>query len=160
MKIYYINGYNGENSNKPKILENMLNTEIKHIVYDYSKNNIKEIEELSKDADLIIASSTGAYIARTICFNHNIPLVSLNPVIDLDKTFKKLNVKTPNIPRLPDNYLLSEIVFVTEDDELIDHRETFLKFPTRTKIYPGTHRFETLNLIKNDLLEFIKYTIL
>lgn len=160
MKIAYINGYNGENSNKPKDLSKILNMTVDHIVYDYKENNIEEIKVLAKNYDLIIGSSTGAYIARDICFDLNIPLISLNPVIDLEKTFKELGVKTPNIAKHNFTKVLEEIIFLNEDDELIDFEKSLKLFSDKNAeivIFDnGTHRFNNLVDIKEHTLDFIR----
>lgn len=89
MKILYINGYQGSNK-KAKILEKMLNFNIDFLYVDYDKEiDYKSLEEQAKDYDLIIGSSTGSYLGRSICERNNIPLISLNPVINLEETFDK-----------------------------------------------------------------------
>jgi len=157
MKIFYINGYKGENSNKPKILSEMLNNDVTHIKWIYDVTPYSDIENEVKNADLIIGSSTGSYIARSICEKHNIPLVSYNPVIDINETFNKLNVTVPNIKK-PDFSLLDEIIFLNEDDELIDYKKTKLKFPNQTIVFKkGGHIFNNLNDTKEHLINFIKF---
>jgi len=159
MKIVYINGYNGENSSKPEKLSQILNTEVKHIKYVYGEN-IDEIVEQASEADLIIASSTGSYIGRYIAEKYNISLISLNPITDkksLIKTFNKLNVEVPNLVE-PRGLLLSEIIFVNRDDELIDYKDTLEKYPNQTIVFKkGTHRFKNLDEIKPYVLNFIKH---
>ncbi len=155
MKIYYINGYDGENSIKPKQLSQILETEVQHIIYNYKENNILEIANKCKDADLIIASSTGAYIARKICFDNTIPLISLNPVTNLEETFKKLGIPKPKIEELPKNYSLCELILINKDDELIDYKTTSAQFPNKSKVFEtGGHRFE--NILDEDVKEAIK----
>lgn len=160
MKVAYINGFKGENSSKPKKLSKILGLTVDHIVYDYNKNNIQKIEDKAKNYDVIIASSTGAYIARSIAEKHNIALISLNPVINLEKTFKKLNVKVPDIPKPNYDILLEEIVLLNKDDELIDYREAeeIFKKKNQCKVYEkGGHRFENLEEVAEDIKEFLKF---
>lgn len=159
MKIAYINGYKGEKSKKYSELSKILNINIDHIVYKYSENNIDEIKEQAKDYDIIIASSTGAYIARDICFELNIPLISLNPVIDIFETFGKIGEPAPNIK--PHNFakVLEEIVFLNKDDELVDYnksKELFDKKNTWTVSFnKGTHRFNNLVDTKDYIFSFL-----
>jgi uncharacterized protein with ATP-grasp and redox domains len=91
MKIGYINGVSltPTKSSKIKKLEKILGTPIDWIKYEYLKDNSKEVQERIKEYDLIISSSTGSHIARLGCYNFNVPLISINPVIDLKKTFRK-----------------------------------------------------------------------
>ena len=156
--IFYINGYraNGESSKHIKLTQ-LLNMEVKLAKYIYKENNIEEIRETVKDADLIIASSTGAYLARDICYGYNIPLISLNPVIDLQETFSKIGVKAPNIKNGNSKNLL-ELIICTKDDELIDYKKTLELFKDKrvTLIKNGGHRMIYLEPIKDDILDFIK----
>jgi len=158
MKIAYINGYNPNKiykGTKHIELSNYLNNKVDLIEYKYYDNNLEEIEEKAKDYDLIIASSTGAYLARNICYKHNILLVSLNPVIDLEHTFKKLNVPKPNIPNGIDKSL-KELILVNKDDELIHYKNTLDLFGTRVKVLDkGTHRFYNLEEGSKYIKEFI-----
>lgn len=157
MKIYYINGYKGENSEKSHEFEKMLGVNIQHVVYKYGETKYEDIVEKVKDADLIIGSSTGAYIARSICESYNITLISLNPVINLENTFAKLNVKEPILPK-PKFSKLSELVLLNKDDELIDYKEALSLFKNQCKVFEkGGHRFLNLKQTKEDVLEFIKY---
>jgi len=157
MKIYYINGYKGNNSNKPKILSDILNEDINHVVYDYDKNNLKEIYEKVKDADLIIGSSTGAYLIRDFCFNNSVPLISINPVINIKETFNKIGVPVPEIPEHNFRKNIQELVLVTEDDELIDYKDTIKLLNNVKSFEDGGHRFKNLERVKDDILEFIKF---
>jgi len=147
-KIYYINGYNESvyTGTKYKELSKLLNEDIVLAEYKYNENNLSEIEEKVKNADVIIASSTGAYLARNICYKHNIPLISLNPVIDLEKTFNDMNVEVPNIEN-GDDKNLKELILVTKDDELIPYMNTIKKYPLKSVIIEeGGHKFEKVNL--------------
>ncbi len=160
MKIYYINGYNGfGKSTKNVKLTELLGEPVILAEYRYEDNNIEEIRETVKDADLIISASTGSYIARKICWDYNIPLVSLNPVIDLERTFKKLNVKVPDIEGLPNNRIIEELILCNNGDELIDCDKTKELFPNSIILPGGDHRFSNLedaipyiNEFKNHLM--------
>jgi len=133
MNIVYINGYSEGTytGTKYKTLSTLLNEKITLVEYKYKDNNIKEIEEKIKNADLVIASSTGAYLARNICYKHNLPLIALNPVINLEETFNKIGVDVPKIPN-GNNKNLRELILVSEDDELINPLKTLEKFKTQT----------------------------
>ena len=165
MKIAYINGYLGENSTKPKILSSLLDIKIDHLIWDHKdKESIKKITKLAKDYDLIIASSTGAYIARGICEMYNIPLVSLNPVVDIDDAIKLIEsngnaLYSDDINSTGDEKL-SEIVFVTADDELLNYKKAINKYDNVLVINEGGHRFNNLKAITTDLKMFIKHAVL
>jgi len=155
MNIVYVNGYNGEKSKKPKLINKLINRDIQHARYIYNKTPFKEIESQCKDADIIIGSSNGAYIGRIIAEKYNIPLVSLNPVINIEETFRKLEIKAPIFPKIQD-LLLEEIIFLNKDDSLIDYKKTYDKYTTQCVIFNnGEHRFENINEIKEYLLNFI-----
>jgi len=155
MNIIYINGYKGEKSSKAKKLSKLLHLDIEHVVYNFDKNNIDEITEKSKKADIIIGSSTGAFIGRIIAEKYDIPLISLNPVVDLEKTFRKIGVPVPDIPS-PIYARIGQLNLVNKDDDLIDYTETVSTFPN-CKIYEkGGHRFSNLEETKEDILNFIK----
>ena len=158
MKIIYVNGYGGKNSSKPEVLGKILDLKIKHFKVDYG--DIPDLAEL-KTADVIIASSTGSYLARAVCEDNNIPLVSLNPIINLESlisTFSKLGVDVPVLPT-PGNSLIDEIIFITSDDELISAENTIksAKSDNIVVVEHGGHRFQDLEIIKPKLLEFLKF---
>ena len=159
LKIFYVNGYGGENSNKPEVLSKMLNTKVTHFKVDYNKLETLNLSEL-KSANLIIASSTGSYLARKVCEDNNIPLVSVNPIINenvLKTTFKKLNADVPKID-VPRGLLLDEIIFVTADDELIDYQKAKLSKSDNIVVFnKGGHRFLNMERIQPKLLEFMKF---
>ena len=146
-KIVYINGYNGENSKKPQVLSELLNLEIEFISVNYEKMNdelYKSIVSRAKEADIIIGSSTGSYLGRKICEEYNITLISFNPVIDIEETFKKMNTIPPKLPK-PDFLLLEEFIFVNDDDALIDYKKTVERFPNQVQVFSGGgHRFTNI----------------
>ncbi len=160
-KIVYINGYGGTGGKAKKIAK-IINKPIDSIVIDWDKFNStvdKEVRQKIKDGgyDVILASSTGGYYARAVAKDLGLGLISLNPVIDIDKTFSKIdrgNKKIPNIKYFDGP--LDEIVLVNKDDALIDYKDTQRKFKN-TKVYnSGGHRFENLPDIKVDVLKFLK----
>ena len=161
-KIVYINGYGGENSTKPQILSDFLNLCIEFVSVDYNSLNdeiYQGIKDKVKDADIIIASSTGSYFARKICEEYNITLISLNPVIDLQETFEKMKVMPPKLPK-PDFQLLSEVIFVNDDDELIDYKKTLKKFQNQVSVYSGGgHRFTNIEETIPYLKKAIKFLL-
>lgn len=159
MKIVYINGYRGTQSNKPSILSQELSYDIKFIQVDYDNLNNKiyaKIEENIKDIDIVISSSTGSYLARKICEDYSKILVSYNPVIDIETTFQRLDAQVPKLP-IPKFSSLNELIFVNEDDALIDYKNTLEKFKEKVKVFKvGGHRFknikETISILENYLM--------
>jgi len=155
MKIVYINGFKGEASNKPIEFAKLLETEIEHIKFIVNPDgttNVDEVTELAKDADLIIASSTGGYIAIEIAYNFNIPLITTNAITNYNmllETFKKLDHKID----LPDyrNVIIAHLSLVNADDELIEHDLNILG--EVVVFNKGGHRFtnleETIPYIKD-----------
>ncbi len=190
LKIAYINGYKGENSNKPSILSELLGINIDHIKIEYNSKYLgdilKDVETSieTKKYDLIIASSTGAYLARYYCDKYNIPLVSINPIIDLNVLYKIAEEK--EIVKIISNFVhktntaetaettetehLVEVILINEDDELISSNKTVEFCENNNIMYKlyknGGHRFTNLSdvneshKIAKDLKTFISYAIL
>ncbi len=97
-------------------------------------------------------------MARRAAAKYNIPVISLNPVIDLKKTFNDLGVKVPNIPET--NELLSELVFVNKDDELINPNDTIKKYNDRCIIFKkGGHRFTNISETIPYIMNFIRFNV-
>ena len=159
MKIAYIGGYKGT-GHKAEKLSKMLNIDIKPVILDYDifdDKKYKEIENEVKDSDVIIGSSTGSYLARSICEKHNIALISLNPVICIRDTFKKLGVTPPKIKK-PKFSLLDEIIFLNKDDEIINYEQTLNKFSNQCVVFEkGGHQFSNVEMLKDYILDFIKF---
>ena len=164
MKIVYINGFGGENSNKPKVLSNMFDCDVYHLKLKFDNGTINtdylDCYFEDNDVDLIVGSSTGAYIARYYADKFNTPLISINPVIDYKKTFDRigytleLEEKFQNL----NNLSLSNLILLNEDDELIDYKDTLEELKGYFKVYPkGGHRFENLLDTKKDIYDFLKY---
>jgi len=161
MKVVYINGFNGHNSNKPKRLSEILNIDIEHIklyINEDGSINYEDIKEKSKNADLIIASSTGAYIAQKICYEYNIPLVSLNGILthdELEKVFKKLNhkIKFEDYGRVS----IERLILINEDDDLVDPNHSLDLEGIGVLFKKGGHRFENLDEAKIFILDFINH---
>ena len=157
MKILYMNGYKGS-TNKARILEKIIKKPVDANLIDYDNFDYEKVEENAKNYDLIIGSSTGAYVARNICEKYNIPLISINPVIDINKTFDKLGVKAPKIPK-PEFLNLEELVLLGSNDTLINYKDTKKKLKNKAKIVikESDHRFGNLINTKKEILDFIKF---
>jgi len=83
MKVAYINGFKGENSSKPQKLSKLLGITVDHIVYDYNKNNIKE---LTKILSVLAANLTIKVINH---FNSLKPQKQLNSISSYVKKISK-----------------------------------------------------------------------
>ena len=159
--IYYINGWNGKNSTKAKKLTQYLHTEVKHLVFDNNNyNEIKKfIEKNVLDIDVLITSSTSSYIAQRLCYENNIKLVSINPVIDIHNTFNKMGEKIPEeIPINNRLYGISQLVLINKDDTLIDWNQTFELYKNNyhIKVFEkGGHRAENLEEMSKYIVEYI-----
>lgn len=166
MKIVYINGFQSENSSKPEKLSKLLGIDIEHVVLKVDANgetNIKEIEKYfeENDVDFIIGSSLGGYVAHYIASMFIIPTIVLNPVIDLEVTFK--DRVTPNLPLFVTEEIVPKLVLLAKDDNIIDYLPTLNKYKKNSKVvvYPyGGHRFlgSGLHKTKGDIEEFINKT--
>jgi len=166
MKIVYVNGLHGEKSTKPKKLSDILNREITHIVYDYEKHQGLYIEDLfdaldKEQPDVIIASSTGAYLVREYCFTRSVALIALNPVIDIEKTFRQIeeNIDIPYQYMTKYNHSISELVLVNLDDEVINPEETIQTLNNVLVFEKGGHRFSNLEETKGEIEHFLNFLV-
>ena len=165
MNIIYINGYNGENSSKPSQLEE-LGFNVKHIKIKYTngffnKETINSIIEEIKEfkADFIIASSMGSYIARFFANELNIPLISLNPVIDYKETLSKIGVQDLELPKIFTNYPIEHYVICNSDDELIDVNSTINYYHNKSKIIileKGGHKMNNFKEVMIEIKSIIE----
>lgn len=170
MKIIYINGYMGENSNKPQKLSQLLGTKVEHLKLLFDNNQINQ-EELANyfsqeanEIDFIIGSSTGAYIGRYYAFKYNIPLISLNPVVDIEKTFVEFHydLKLSDEFKNVNNLSVSNLIFLNKDDELLDYKITLERFNKHAHIIvfdKGGHRFSNLEDTAQPIKDFINYNL-
>jgi len=161
-KILYINGYRGHKSNKPTILKNELNKELNVEVYHIPTIyegyfDGKSIDNFLKvnDINLIVASSMGGFVSKYFAKEYNIPLVSINPMIDYTKSTNTKNVtfdkKFDNISGFQHSILLNI------DDELIPYKDTLELFKDKAEVEVfkrGGHRFN--NIIEDGIPFIIK----
>ena len=159
MKIIYINGFMGENSTKPQKLSQILNEKVEHLKLTFTEGEINEqvldeyFEMEHSNIKYIIGASTGSYIARYYAHKYSLPLISLNPVVDIEKTFSLLNYELKLSDKFQDvnNLLVKNLIFLNKDDELIDFKQTYKYFSQKSKIIlfnKGGHRFTNLDDIK------------
>ena len=150
-KIVYINGYKGQNSKKAKLFKEKLNAI--HIVLNDQFNTIEVCEQLNLiKPDIIIASSTGCYVADCCEYDDGI-FVYLNPLIDLDDLAKLTDVSSLRELTRKDK---NTIVLVNEDDELLDYKKA-IKMYNNIKIFKyGGHRFKNIEDLMKVILELIK----
>ena len=158
-KIIYINGFMGENSTKPQKLSQILNEEIEHLKLTFNEGEINEqkldeyFEREHQNIKYIIGTSIGSYIARYYAQKHSLPLISLNPVVEIEKTFSSLDYELKLSDKFQDvnNLLVKNLIFVNKDDELINFRQTYKYFNQKSKIilfHKGGHEFTNLNDIR------------
>ena len=164
MKIVYINGFIGENSTKPQQLSQILNEDIEHLKLTFNKGEINE-QVLDKYFEIehtnikyIIGASIGSYIARYYAHKYSLPLISLNPIVEIEKTFSSLNYELKLSDKFQDvnNLLVKNLIFLNKDDKLIDFKQTYKCFSQKSKIIlfnKGGHEFTNLNEIKIESIE-------
>ncbi len=161
LKIAYINGYGGTGG-KAKKLTTILSHKVQPFVIDWDNFTPQIDQKIRKQLkqggyDVIIAPSTGGYYARDVCHKLDIALIALNPVVDIKKTFAKIDRPEKHPPKI--EYYegpLKELVIVNKDDILINYKDTKAKFKN-TKVYnKGGHRFENLAEVKKDVISFLK----
>lgn len=154
-KIIYINGSIEENSTKPQKLSQILNEEVEHLKLTFNEGRINEqeldeyFEKEHKIIKYIIGASIGSYIARYYAHKYSLPLISLNPVVEIENTFSLL--KLSDKFKALNNLLVKNLIFVNKDDKLIDFKQTYKYFNKKSKIIlfdKGGHQFDNLNDIK------------
>ena len=164
MKIIYINGFMGENSTKPQKLSQILNEKVEHLKLTFNEGEINEqaldeyFEMEYSNIKYIIGASTGSYIARYYAHKYSLPLISLNPVVEIEKTFSLLNyeLKLSDKFQNVNNLLVKNLIFLNKDDELIDFKQTYKYFSQKSKIIlfnKGGHRFANLDEIQIESIE-------
>jgi len=147
-KIVYINGFNGENSSKAKLLKEKYKAE--HIVL---KNdfNPKEVCQKLKEIkpQIVVASSTGCFVADS-CEYDKAYFIYLNPLVDLNDLAKLTDISKLKNLKPKDK---QRLVFVNEDDELLDYKKAYQKYDKVFSFKKGGHRFDNIE----DLFEIIEY---
>jgi len=144
MKIAYINGYNGENSSKAKLLKERYKAE--HIVLKNDFNPKEVCQKLQEiKPDIVVASSTGCFVADSCEYDKAI-FIYLNPLVDLSHLATLIDIsKLKNLkPKTK-----QRLVFVNEDDELLDYEKAYQKYDKVFSFKKGGHRFNnTKNLFE------------
>jgi len=146
INIVYINGYKGKNSSKAKILKEKYNAT--HIVLEdeFNPNEVcQKLQEL--EPDIIIASSTGCYVADSCSYDKGV-FIYLNPLVDLDDLKKIADIT--NLKNLSSKEK-NRVVLVNQDDELLDYKKTVEHYENVKIFENGGHRFKNLE----DLVEII-----
>jgi len=148
MKIAYINGFNGENSSKAKILKEKYNAE--HIVLKNDFNPKEVCQKLEEfQPDIVIASSTGCFVVDS-CKYDKAKFIYLNPLVDLEDLAKLTDIsKLKNLK----TYQKEIIVLVNEDDELLDYKKAYEKYNKIFSFKKGGHRFENIDDLYNILTQ-------
>ena len=164
MKVIYINGFMGENSTKPQKLSKLLNEEVEHLKLIFQDGKINEqdldifFEKEHKNIKYIISVSIGSYISRYYANKYFLGLISLNPIVELEKTFALLNYKLTLSDKFKDVNTLSvnNLIFLNKDDEVLDYKQTYKTFYKHSKIIlfnRGGHKFTNLSDINLKSIE-------
>ena len=151
MKIVYINGFDGEKSSKAKILKEKYGAE--HIVLKNDFNPKEVCQKLQEiKPQIVVASSTGCFVADSCEYNEAY-FIYLNPLVDLDDLAKLTDVSKLKNLKSKDKIRL---VFVNEDDKLLDYKKAYKKaYKKYKKVFgfkKGGHKFSNVN----DLFEIIE----
>jgi len=142
IKIAYINGYNGRNSNKAKILKQKYNAT--HIVLKNKLNIDKVCKKLKKlKPDIVVASSTGCYVADRCKYDKAI-FIYLNPLTEIE-FLEKLGANISHLKKTP-TYKKNRIVLLNKDDELLDYKKAkqFYKDENVFIFKSGGHKFNNI----------------
>lgn len=160
MKIAYVNGFNGHKSRKPEQLSKMLGVKIRHVKLTFEDTvNLNQVyRELNNiQPDVVIGSSTGAYVARKHCYWENTPLIALNPLINPSHT----NLLQEYVNELDDinynDYCIESLILLNSDDELLDPNEALCALSGRKVMFEsGGHRFNNLDEAVIEIEKFLK----
>jgi len=158
VKIAYINGFNGQNSSKAEWLKRYFNAT--HIVLENHLN----IDEVCKKLnllkpDIVIASSTGGYIADRCKYSDGV-FIYLNPLVEIDRLKTNYGVDV--------DYVKSKkvcpkkrIVLLNKDDELLDYQKAkeYYKNDNVFLFEKGGHRFKNLYDLKEVLQNIEVYLL-
>jgi len=181
MKVIYIHGFNsagfGEKVNKLKEAFGEENVISLNLPYDPKKAIalLSYLVERLKDDNLyLFGTSLGGFYAMVLASRYKVPAVlinpSINPALSLkDEVGKQINYKTDEEYEFTEEHLntLKELqpskedlikvkdkifVYLDEDDELLDSRETADFFEGfYVKMFPGgNHRFQHMNELIED----------
>jgi len=186
MKAIYIHGFNsagfGDKVDKLKEAFGEENVLALNLPYDPSKAIALLdyiVDRLKGDNLYLFGTSLGGFYAMVLAIKHNVPAILINPSVNpyeslKDEIGRQINYKTDEEYEFTKEHLEAlkklqpskeEIlkardrifVYLDEDDELLDSRETakfFDKF--YLKMYPGgNHRFTHMNELIEDFRENI-----
>ncbi len=181
MKAIYIHGFNsagfGEKVNKLKKAfgdENVISLNLPHDPEKAMKLLDYLVNKLKNDDIYLFGTSLGGFYAMVLAVKHKVPAILINPSINpyeslKDEVGKQINYKTDEEYEFTQQHLKSlkdlqpskeEIlnvkdkifVYLDEEDELLDSRETARFFDGfYVKMYPGgNHRFQHMDHLIED----------
>ncbi len=181
MKVIYIHGFNsagfGDKVNKLKSAFGEENVISINLPYDPDKaiKLLSYLVERLKDDDLyLFGTSLGGFYAMYLAIRYKVPAVLINPSINpyeslKEEVGKQINYKTDEEYEFTEEHLntLKDLqptkeeiikakdfifVYLDEDDELLDSRETAEFFKGfYVKMYPGgNHRFQHMEELIED----------
>jgi predicted esterase YcpF (UPF0227 family) len=158
MKIAYINGFNGQNSSKAEWLKKHFNAT--HIVLE-NHLNIDEVCKKLKllKPDIVIASSTGGYIADRCEYDEGV-FIYLNPLVEIDRLKTNYGVDVDYV-KSKKVYPKKRIVLLNKDDELLDYKKAkeYYKNDNLFLFEKGGHRFKNLDDLKEVLQNIEVYLL-
>ena len=143
MKIVYVNGYNGQNSSKAKLLKDRYDAT--HIVLKNSLNIDEVCTKIeSIKPNIIVASSTGAYVVDR-CKYEDALCIYLNPLIEIEK-LTEYGEDISYISSLVKQEQ-NRIILLNEDDELLDYQKAkeYYKNDNIFIFSKGGHRFKNID---------------
>ncbi|MBI9068501.1 MAG: hypothetical protein JEZ09_14495 [Salinivirgaceae bacterium] len=179
--IIYIHGYNSAGGGDKYLKLKQMFPEIPIYSPNYDSSDFISITKLLNEIKLaentlFIGTSLGGFIAMYLAHKYNKKAIllnpSTNPVVNLQKalgpntnfvTGKSYEQTKHNLNQLnhlytsPDNLKLK--IYVTQDDEVINYKETLRFFEPTLKVTileNGGHRFENIERLKTEILDFYK----
>jgi len=167
--ILYIHGVGGENSNKYTELKNTLPeyNVIKPVQDKDVAKTVQTIEQLIETSEnekfVLVGSSRGGLIALNIAYKYDIPVIAINPALEMSK----VNFDIGNRDYLKElaDYVIAENsniensrltnLILGSEDEVIDYRVAEGLNSMTTIVKKTDHRFSRFNEVIDDIKEII-----
>lgn len=160
-----MHGVGGENSSKPKILQDYLTDySVEKIVQSSSITETleivsKRIKESQDESFVLVGSSRGGLLALSIGYDFDIPVIAINPAMEMSKVnfdvgnrdvLENLQNKVMKENESIENSILTYL-FLGSEDEIIDYRKAAGMNNMYLSVRKTDHRYSDLNVILPDI---------
>jgi len=174
MKILNIHGYQGSATNSNYKILNSLGCKVISLQFDYDNESPQQVYDKlfdiveSNDIDLIVGTSFGAFFAKRLSMQFQIPCILTNPCLRPDISLFNLSPKYfnkfENITTITD-WVLDEVpstfencyIIAGTEDEVIDHSITKEMVDGKINWVQGGHHSVDPTLYSNAILDGITF---